>query len=488
MSLILTYLFPAGFEFTLPVGGIITNVNWGDGTQTNTNTHTYSLADTYIVTITGTRLNLHHANHPSRIYLRSCSDLSGVIDLFGAFTGCINLTSVPLTIPSGIQNMTIAFADATLFNQDIGGWDTSNVTSMSAMFQSATSFNQDISGWNTANVTNMSQMFQLATSFNQDIGSWNVNKVTNMSQMFQSANTFNQNIGGWITSELTYVSMMFYEASTFNQNIGDWNFRKVTNMTYMFDSSGLTTSTYDLMLDSLSSNATLPDGLTIGVYKLTYTNVIDRNYLIQTKSIIFDGDIQVTPPTPTPTIVTSPTPTPTPPVSDICFIKGTLVKTDQGIVPIEKIKTQTLNGKSIIVTKTIYDAPYLVKISAGALGSIPTHDTYMSWKHHILVDRPTMARELVNGDTITEVPYDGEPLYNILVDTHTTMKVHGMVVETLNPKSSIGRFFNSISNKTETIPTPERHLLGLSRTAGRKPVLLFENRTIVCPKMGMPRK
>jgi hypothetical protein len=94
----------------------------------------------------------------------------------------------------------------------------------------------------------------------------------------------------------------------------------------------------------------------------------------------------------------------------------------------------------------------------------------------------------VNGDTIVEVPYDGKPLYNILVDTHTTMKVHGMVVETLNPKSKIGRFFQSDPKTKETIPTPERHLLGLSRTAGRKPVLLFENKTIVCPKIGIPRK
>ena len=69
---------------------------------------------------------------------------------------------------------------ASAFNQDIGGWNTANVTDMSDMFYGAGAFNQDIGGWNTASVTNMSYMFYSAGAFNQNIGGWNTANVTNM--------------------------------------------------------------------------------------------------------------------------------------------------------------------------------------------------------------------------------------------------------------------------------------------------------------------
>ena len=130
-------------------------------------------------------------------------------------------------------------------------------------------------------------------------------------------------------------------------------------------------------------------------------------------------------------------------ISDICFIKGTLVKTDQGYIEIDKITNQTLHRKPITVTKTIHHDPYLVKVSANAFGQFPTRDTYMSLKHKIILEAPIMAKNLINDDTIIEVPYDGEPLYNVLVDTHTTMKVNGMLVETLDPNSIVGLFYRA---------------------------------------------
>ena len=39
------------------------------------------------------------------------------------------------------------FYDADAFNQNISGWDVSNVTNMRGMFRGADAFNQDLNGW-----------------------------------------------------------------------------------------------------------------------------------------------------------------------------------------------------------------------------------------------------------------------------------------------------------------------------------------------------
>jgi len=138
---------------------------------------------------------------------------------------------------SQVTAMYSMFSNAAAFNQDIGSWDASQVTSMYSMFDGAAAFNQDIGSWNTSQVTTMSEMFSNAAAFNQDIGSWDTSQVTNTAAMFTNAAAFNQDIGSWDTSQVTSMYSMFSNAAAFNQDIGSWNTSQVTDMAMMFEAA-----------------------------------------------------------------------------------------------------------------------------------------------------------------------------------------------------------------------------------------------------------
>jgi surface protein len=153
---------------TLPLvesGNYNFTVNWGDGnTDTITawnqaeTTHTYAEDGTYTVTITGTIEGWAFGGYSAcATKLISITDI-GLLKLGnheGYFQNCQNLTTIGGTIDlTGVTNMNAMFAfcySLTSVN-GIELWDVSSVTSMSSVFAYATAFNQDISGWDISNV------------------------------------------------------------------------------------------------------------------------------------------------------------------------------------------------------------------------------------------------------------------------------------------------------------------------------------------------
>jgi surface protein len=243
----------SGTTVETPINGDYSNISIdfgdGNGTMRMTGTgytpvsHVYVDPGVYQVRITGnnlTRFGNSENGYDGADRITSVESFASTLtSLAGAFAYASNLTTVPTTLPPNVSDLSYMFYGASVFNQPIGSWDTSNVTNMGGMFGSASVFNQPIASWDTSNVTNMGQMFAGASVFNQPIGSWDTSNVTDMAYMFNGASVFNQPIGSWDTSNVTFMGAMFSRASVFNQKLSGWNTSRVTSIYSMFAEASL---------------------------------------------------------------------------------------------------------------------------------------------------------------------------------------------------------------------------------------------------------
>jgi hypothetical protein len=144
----------------------------------------------------------------------------------------------------------------------------------------------------------------------------------------------------------------------------------------------------------------------------------------------------------------TPRPTPTPvPISNICFPAGTPVKTDQGIIPIDRLDTRkhTIDRQPILhVTQTTTLDNYLISFAPHSIKkNYPTHTTLMSKDHQVMYNGNLVPayRFLNFSKHITKVKYSGEVLYNVLLSNYTTMNVNNLICETLHPENKIAQLY-----------------------------------------------
>lgn len=131
--------------------------------------------------------------------------------------------------------------------------------------------------------------------------------------------------------------------------------------------------------------------------------------------------------------------------SNICFVEDTLIKVDQGIVPIQHIDVNihTIKHKKIIaITRSISNDTHLVKFEKHSLfRNCPNNVTIMSQHHKIMWNDKLIfaANFLPKYQGVTRIPYKKEILYNILMEDYETVIVNNMVCETLHPTNPIAK-------------------------------------------------
>jgi surface protein len=120
------------------------------------------------------------------------------------------------------------------FNENINGWDVSNVINMRSAFGGCKVFNQPLDLWDVSNVEEMGYMFFDCFQFNQPLSKWNVSKVEDMSWMFDGCSQFNQSVNDWNISNVKEMERMFQGCSRFKQSFDNWNVSHVENRSWMF--------------------------------------------------------------------------------------------------------------------------------------------------------------------------------------------------------------------------------------------------------------
>jgi len=132
-------------------------------------------------------------------------------------------------------------------------------------------------------------------------------------------------------------------------------------------------------------------------------------------------------------------------LSASCFPEGTPVVTDQGEVAIENLasKKHTISGNEIVaITQVTPLQSNLIRFDKGSLGkNVPSVATTVSKEHRIFHQgKMTKARHFVDTcQGVSQVPYNGETLYNVLLKKSGNMMINNMVCETLDPANVMAK-------------------------------------------------
>ncbi len=307
----------ANETITIPTTGSGYNytVNWGDDSisvgNTSDATHTFETPGVHRIEIYG--------DFP-KIYFDDSGDKAKILtieqwgnqqwtSMASAFEGCNNLKLNADDTPdlSNVTSMSRMFSKAFRLEDlkdNIGNWNTSNVTDMSRLFFRSSDFNENINSWNVGNVEDMTSIFSLTSRFNQPLNNWDVRNVKQMGLAFADSKAFNQDISNWklqgITSIIA-VENLFINATDFNQNLGALDLSNIldnSQLSSFFVGTSMSQENYEATLigwatlDIANGETRIPRDVSLNSSGLSYCNAAAaRQSLIIEESWTISGDV-----------------------------------------------------------------------------------------------------------------------------------------------------------------------------------------------------
>lgn len=139
--------------------------------------------------------------------------------------------------------------------------------------------------------------------------------------------------------------------------------------------------------------------------------------------------------------------------SETCFPMNTMVKTDQGIIAIQTLipHHHTIQGESIVaITSTYSSDKELVHLRKDSIRkNYPNSDTLISRKHKIYMKGKLKAayRLVEHYKGVTLVPYQGQMLFNVVLENYGLMNIQGLMCETLHPINPMATLFRELYKK-----------------------------------------
>jgi len=201
---------------------------------------------------------------------------------------------------SKVKNMTGFLYLDCIYESDLVGVDTSNVTDMSYMFMGASFPDGKIGNIDTSNVTDMRGMFAIVFCDKLNLNNLNTQNVTDMSKMFMECEISILEIEQFDTSKVTNMNSMFAQINSDGigtVDVSNFNTSNVTDMYAMFEGNEYLTeldvSNFDIgKVTNMGEMFHNCEGLTkLDVSNWNTENVTNMFYMFASCEVIKELDV-----------------------------------------------------------------------------------------------------------------------------------------------------------------------------------------------------